>query len=89
MDDLEKVKNKSKAKSKGDGKLYREYMSKKPLYASKTKALKAVTEKLHALASKAGLSVEEFLTEAETSHEFKEEHLDALSLARQISFFRK
>jgi len=89
MADLEKLKRKPKTKDDEIGRLYKESLKGKPLYSSNEEAIKGITTQLETLAQKAGLSVDELLTRAETSREFREDDLDALMLARQIAYFKK
>ncbi|MBI4405807.1 MAG: hypothetical protein HY537_16735 [Deltaproteobacteria bacterium] len=58
-----------------------------PRYPSKEDALLGMRNELAALAKKCGLSVEQLLVEAEHSHVFREEFVEALVLARRIAHF--
>ncbi len=64
--------------------LYLDAVRLRPRFANNADALRSLTIRLDDLAKNAGLSVADFLTQAESSSDFKEEYLDALMLARQI-----
>jgi hypothetical protein len=69
--------------------LYKEVTRLRPLFTSNEALLGDLTIRLDGLAKKAGVSVSEFLVEAESSSQFNEDYLEALSLARQIAHFKK
>lgn len=68
--------------------LFEEAQKAVPQYSSNKMALEGVTAQLDALAAEHGQSVSELLYEAEHSSQFQEYYLSALSLSRQIHFFR-
>lgn len=64
-------------------------MKAEPQFASNQEAVKSLSEQLEKLAGKLQLSVDQLLNVAEHSAAFREEHLLALKLSRQISYFSR
>jgi hypothetical protein len=67
------------------GALYVEAMQARPSTGDKGALLAELTRRLATLAQKAGLSVKDYLAQAESSTDFREDYLEALTTARQIA----
>ena len=69
--------------------LFTQFQKLKPVYATKTEALQALSRKLEQLAAQQGVSVEALLTDAHTTPRSQDHHREARKLESQIAFLRR
>lgn len=89
MDGLTNKSSMPVAEEEEPSQLYQQYLSAKPLYASKEEAIAKLTQELEVIAQRNGMSIRELLHRAEYSNVLNEDDDRARGLARTIGALKK